>query len=331
VIFIGKLINTALGPISPDAMGITLMHEHLIFGYSGWQYDTAAPSYDRKKTAELCIEKIKQVQQYGLRTIVDATPNDGSRDPELYKMVSEETGINIICATGFYTEAEGAAAYFKMRALFSSTPKSIINEIYETFMKDITQGIGNSGVKAGVIKVGTSRDVITPYEEAILEAAAMAQKDTGVPIITHTEAGTIAPQQVEFLTSKGANVKKMMIGHMCGSADLRYHLKVLQKGPYVSFDRFGLNTVFPDILRIGTVIGLIGLGYEKQIMLSHDSIIKWLGREFSLPNSAFSLVADWNMSHIFQNIIPALKKANITEKQISTILVDNPRRLFAGE
>jgi phosphotriesterase-related protein len=307
------------------------MHEHLIFGYPGWQYDTAAPAYDREKTVELCVEMIEQARQYGLKTIVDATPNDGTRDPELYKIVSEKTGVNIICATGLYTEAEGAAAYFKSRALYSGNPRSIINEIYETFMKDITQGIGDSGVKAGVIKVGTSKDVIAPYEEAIMEAAVMAQKDTGVPIITHTEAGTMAPQQADFLIGKGADVKKLMIGHMCGNANLQYHLEVLQKGPYICFDRFGLEVIFPDVLRTGTVIGLIGLGYEKQIMLSHDSIIKWLGREFPLPEPAIPLVANWNLTHIFKNIIPMLKKANITDDQINTIMVDNPRRLFAGE
>lgn len=324
-------VNSVLGPISPGDLGVTLMHEHLIFGYPGWQYDSAAPSYDREKVAGICVEKIREVQQYGLKTIVDATPNDGTRDPELYKMVAEKTGVNIICATGLYTESEGAAAYFKSRAAFSGDPKRIVHEMYETFMKDISRGIGDSGVKAGVIKVGTSKGLITPYEEMVLEAAVMAQKDTGAPIITHTEAGTAAPRQAEFLISKGADIKRLMIGHMCGNANLQYHLEVLQKGPFIAFDRFGLDVVFPDVLRTGTVIGLIGLGFVRQIILSHDSIIQWLGRDFPLPEPALPLVANWHMAHIFKNILPALKKANITDEQINAILVDNPRRLFAGE
>jgi len=326
-----KRINAVSGPVSTDELGITLMHEHLIFGYPGWQYDSAAPAYDREATAEVCVQMINEARKFGLSTIVDATPNDGTRDPELYKMVAEKTGVHIICATGLYTEAEGAAAYFKTRAHFSGNRNGVVREIYETFMRDLTVGIGGSGVKAGVIKIGTGKGMIAPYEEMIMEAAVMAQKETGVPIITHTEAGTMGPQQAEFLLEQGADVKRLMIGHMCGNADLRYHLEVLQKGPFISFDRFGLNVVFPDTLRLGTVIGLVGLGFERQIMLSHDAICRWLGREFTLPEQAMPLVADWNLTHIFRNILPALKKAGITEAQINTMLVDNPRRLFAGE
>ncbi|MFZ5632720.1 MAG: phosphotriesterase family protein [Bacillota bacterium] len=327
----GKVINSVLGPVSTDDLGITLIHEHLIFGYPGWQYDTAAPAYDREKVAASCVEMIREARKYGLKTFVDATPNDGSRDPELYKIVAEKTGLNIICATGLYTEAEGCPVYFKTRAAFSGNPGRVVNEMCESFVRDITRGIGDSGVKAGVIKVGTSRDAIPPYEEMVLEAAAMAQKETGVPIITHTEGGTMGPQQADFLIGKGADVKKLMIGHMCGNANIQYHEEVLKKGPYIAFDRFGLDIIFPDASRTETVIGLIKLGYEKKMMLSHDCVMNWLGREFLLPEPALPLVANWNLTHIFKNILPALKKAGVTDEQINTIMVDNPRRLFAGE
>lgn len=324
-------VNSVLGSIHPDDLGVTLIHEHLIFGFPGWQYDTAAPPYDREETAAICVQKFNEAKKYGLRTIVDATPNDGTRDPELYKMVADRTGVNIICATGFYTEASGASAYYKNRAGLSKDRSKIINEIHESMIKDICQGIGHSGVKAGVIKVGTGKNSITPYEEMILEAAVMAQRDTGAPIITHTEAGTMGPQQAEFLIDKGADVKRLLIGHMCGNANLMYHTEVLNRGPYIAFDRFGFEAAFPDTLRMGAVIGLIGLGYEQKIMLSHDCVIKWLGREFPLPEQALPRVRNWGITHIFENILPALKKANISDEQIHSILVQNPRRLFAGE
>lgn len=328
-----KTVNSVLGPISPDSLGLTLIHEHLVCGYPGWQSDTAAPPYDRKKAAEICVEAIREVQQYGLKTLVDATANDLSRDPELYKMVAEKTGVNIICATGLYKEEEGSAAYFKARAAYSGNPPRIVNEMYETFMKDITEGIGGSGVKAGIIKVATSKETITPYEEMVMEAAVMAQKDTGVPIFTHTEAGTMGPQQADFLIGKGADASRLMVGHMCGNSDVQYHQEVLQKGTFISFDRFGLNIFMPDTIRTNTLIDLLGKGYEKQIMLSHDCIINWLGRDFGslLPEPVLPLVADWNLTNIFKNILPALKKANITDEQINTLMVDNPRRFFAGE
>ncbi len=324
-------VNTVTGTLAPRELGVTLVHEHLIFGYPGWGYDTAAPAYDRKKTAALCVEMIRDAQKYGLKTIIDATPNDGTRDPELYKMVSQETGINIICATGLYTEEEGAPVYFKTRAHFSGNPAGVVREMYETFMKDITVGIEGSGVKAGVIKVGTGKGKISSYEEMVLEAAVMAQKDTGVPIITHTDAGSMGPQQADYLISKGVDVKKLMIGHMCGSSDLQYHREVLQKGVFTALDRFGLDIIFPDSQRTATLLGLLREGRERQIMISQDSVMQWLGRPFTLPEPALPLVANWNISHIFKNIIPALKEAKITDSQIRTMLVDNPARLFAGE
>jgi len=137
--------------------------------------------YDREAIVRACVEALEEVKAYGVKTMVEASPNDLNRDVELDRMVSERTGINIICATGLYMEAMGKPAYLKFRSqLFDTT-----TEIYETFMKEITQGIGDTGVKAGVIKVATGHGEISAYEEMVLKAAARAQKETGVPIITH--------------------------------------------------------------------------------------------------------------------------------------------------
>lgn len=327
----GKNVNTALGPISPAELGMTLVHEHLVFGYPGWQFDTAAPAYNREQAAARCTEAVLKAKEYGVRAIVDATPNDGTRDPKLYKMVSEKTGVNIICATGLYNEAEGAVAYFKSRVALSGQPGLVVQEMYETFVKDIAEGIGDSGVKAGVIKVGTSKGQITAYEALVLEAAVKAQQETGVPIITHTEAGTMGPQQVDLLLSKGADPKRLLIGHMCGNSDVNYHLEALPKGVYLGFDRFGLGLFMPDDLRIKTVADLVKKGYAGQIMLSQDYIIQWLGRELPIAEQALPLVDNWHLTNLFEKIIPALQAAGVTRDQIDTMLVDNPRRLFAGE
>ncbi|MFZ5643844.1 MAG: phosphotriesterase family protein [Bacillota bacterium] len=323
-------VNSVLGPIAPEKLGVTLMHEHLVFGYPGWQYDSAAPSYNREKAFEVCCAMVGEAMSHGLKTVVDATPNDGHRDPELYKMVADKTGVNIICSTGLYTEEEGAPAYFKFRRNLTGGSPAITNEVYETFMKDITQGIDGTGVKAGVIKVATGRGEITPYEEMVLEAAAMAQKETGVPIITHTEAGTMGPQQADFLIGQGADSSRLMVGHMCGNADLNYSIEVLKKGVYASYDRFGLNIFMPDTQRTETVIGLIKQGFEKQIMLSQDFICFWLGRELPLMEPLLPMIANWNLTNIFKNIIPTLKNAGITDDQINTIMAENPRRLFSA-
>jgi phosphotriesterase-related protein len=320
-------VNTVLGEVSANELGITLMHEHLVFAYLGWECDAMAPPYDREVAATACVEALKEAKTYGLKTLVDATATDMGRDVELQKMVSEELGINVICATGFYTEKFGKAGYFKFR----SQTYDITTELFETLVKEITQGIGNTGVKAGVIKVATGHARISSYEEKVLKAAARAQKETGVPIITHTEAGTMGPEQADLLTSEGADPKRVAIGHMCGNADLNYQLSVLEKGVNIAFDRLGIDVLFPDKLRKACLIGLIGIGYADRILLSQDCWAYWLGRPYEFSDAAKPLLANWSYVHVFKNIIPSLREAGVSEDKINTLMVENPRRLFGGD
>ena len=321
------LVNSVSGPISSDEMGITLIHEHLVSGYSGWQFDVGSKRYDRKAIANLCISNLKKAKEYGLNTLVDATPIDLGRDVELQKIVSTKLGINIICATGLYLSALGSAGYFKFRNQISDST----TEIYETFVSEITQGIENTGVKAGVIKVATGRGKISRYEEIVLRAAARAQKETGVPIITHTEAGTMGPEQADILISEGVDPRNIVIGHMCGNCNLEYHISVLNKGPYIAFDRLGIDIEMPDLIRKACIIGLIGTGYADKIVISNDYVSLWLGRRSGLNDFIRNLGPNWSYTHIFKNIIPALKAAGVSDNNINMMLIENPKRLFKVE
>jgi len=320
-------INTVMGPVSADELGVTLMHEHLVFSYLGWECDALSPPYDREAAANVCIEALREAKSLGLKTLIDATATDMGRDVELQKIVSENLGINIICATGFYTEKYGKAGYFKFRSMVYD----IVSELCETLVKEITQGIGNTGVKAGVIKVGTGHGRISSYEEKVLRAAARAQKETGVPIITHTESGTMGPEQADLLISEGADPKRVVIGHMCGNSDLSYHVSVLEKGVNIAFDRLGIDVLFPDKLRKACLIGLIGSGYADKIFLSQDCWAYRLGRSFEFTEATKPLLANWTYVHVIKNIIPALKEAGVSQDKINALMVGNPQRLFGGD
>jgi phosphotriesterase-related protein len=195
-------------------------------------------------------------------------------------------------------------------------------------MREITEGIGKTKVKAGVIKVATGNGRISPYEEMVLRAAARAQKETGIPIITHTEAGTMGPEQADLLISEGVSPQRIMIGHMCGSADLKYHISVLEKGAYIAFDRIGLEVIHQDTVRRACIVGLISIGYADRIMLSHDSVIRMLGR--SIEEARALILPNWVPTHIFKTIIPALRESGVSAEKIKLMMVENPRRLFAG-
>lgn len=321
------MVNTVLGPVSVDDLGTTLIHEHLVLGHPGWECDALAAPYDRRAIADVCVQALEEAKAYGLKTMVEASPIDLNRDVDLARMVSERTGVNIIVATGMYMEAMGNSAYFRFRGPMADTTA----EMCETFVKEITQGIGDTGIRAGVIKVATGHGQITSYEERVLRAAARAQKDTGVPILTHTEAGTMGPEQADILISEGADPGRIVIGHIGGNANLQYHTSVLEKGAYIAFDRLGIDIMFPDSLRKACIIGLLGIGYAERIMLSHDYAPYWVGRTTGMAEIAKALMANWSYSHVFKNIVPALREAGVSDQKIESMLVGNPRRLFGGD
>jgi phosphotriesterase-related protein len=142
-------IQTVLGPIAPEDLGITLVHEHLAVGYPGWDCDPLARPYDREKMVKLCLRALEPVKSYGVKSIIDATPLDLSRDVEVMKDVSSKMQIHIVCSTGRYTEEEGKWAYLKARS--RSKIGDVYTELYEGFMKEIADGIGGTGIRPGVI------------------------------------------------------------------------------------------------------------------------------------------------------------------------------------
>ena len=322
-------IQTVRGPIAPEDLGITLVHEHMAVGYPGWDCDPLARPYDREKIVKLCLRALEPVKSRGVNSIIDATPLDLNRDVEVLKEVSSKMQLHIVCSTGRYTQEEGKWAYLRARS--RNKIGDVCTELYEGFLKEISEGIGGSGIRAGVIKVATGHGSISPFEEAALRAAARAGRETGLPIITHTENGTMGPEQASLLVGEGVKPEKIMIGHMCGNPSIQYQMNVLSKGVNISFDRFGIESFVPDRVRISMLVGLLGGGYAGRIMMSHDFMCCVSGRGGKLPEEVAGKTANWSLTHIFQNIIPALKRAGVTDEQIRTMTVDNPRRLFSGE
>ncbi|MDP2852916.1 MAG: hypothetical protein Q8O28_01570 [Smithellaceae bacterium] len=322
-------INTVLGSISSADLGITLVHEHCVVGFPGWEWDPLCGPPNRKEIVQACLKVLEPAKACGLQSIVEVTPSDLSRDVDVMKEVSEKSQINIICSTGKYTEENGVWPYLKWRNQLKLG--DLETDLYDLFMQEITSGIGQSGVKAGAIKVATSLNRVAPCEEAVLRAAARAGNETGVPIITHTEDGTMGPEQAEILMAEGMKPKRIMIGHMCGNPSLDYQREVLNKGVSIAFDRFGIEIFLSDEMRLKTLLALLGEGFAESIMLSHDYVGASFGRGGLWPEHMLPQVANWSYSHIFHNIIPALKKAGITDEQIRTMMIDNPRRLLGGE
>jgi phosphotriesterase-related protein len=322
-------VNTVTGPISVEQLGKTLIHEHFVFGYPGFQGDITLGPFNEEEQLVVAVDIARNLQSYGVKTVVDPTPNECGRNPEFLKRVSEATGLQIICATGYYYEGEGAPPYFKLRQALGSAEE----EIYEMFQKEINDGIAGTGIKPGIIKLASSKDEITEYEKMFFRAAARVQQETGVIILTHTQEGTMGPDQARFLIELGADPNKIIIGHMCGNTNPDYHKEVMNQGVRIAFDRFGIQGLVGapfDQERIQTLLALLKDGYEDQILLSHDTVNIWLGRPPVMNEQITQIMENWYPTHIFENILPELKQLNVSEKQIEKMLGENAVALFSG-
>ena len=316
-------VNTVLGPRKISELGKTLIHEHLTVGWPGWDADAAFP-FDRKEAMKVCTDVLDKLKALGVRTFVDPCPNDLGRDVEFMAEAAQKSGLNIICATGLYKENLGGSQY-RFRAAFTD----IAAEVEDLYRRELTEGIGSTGIKAGLLKCATGEQAITPYETTLLRCAAGVQKETGAPILTHTDHGSLGDQQLGIFLSEGVQPTRVAIGHSDDRADLSYHVGILDKQAFLSFDRLGLELLFPNKLRIASLIGLLGIGYEKQLLLSHDSVTCWRGRP--LPSHLLPVITDWEPTYLFRVVLPKLREVGFSEKTIDTLLIDNPHRFFAGE
>ncbi len=320
-------IQTVTGTTTPDQLGPTLVHEHLLIGYPGWEADSIRPGPSRRERLAICVDRIEEMKAHGFTAMIDPCPNDLGRDVEFMAEVAQRTRFQIICATGLYKESDGGAPYWHLRASFGGA----VEGIAELFIRELRDGIGSTGIRAGIIKVATGPGRITDYERLVFEAAAQAALETGAPITTHTDQGTAGDLQQQLLTQHGVPAHRIAIGHSCGTADHEYHMRIARGGSYLGFDRFGLDILQPDSERVTALLRLIEKGAGAQVMVSHDSVWCWLGEPFANPAVLEALRKTNHPGHFSTRIVPILKEGGASDAQIRALLVDNPRRFFAGE
>lgn len=317
-------IQTVTGPISTDDLGRTLMHEHLAIGYPGWEAATDEP-FDRAEATRVCIDHVRRLQDLGYSSMVDPCPNDLGRDVELMVAVAEATGFHIICATGLYKEHEGGHAHWEFRARF----EDVSAVMADLFVAELTDGIGTTGIRPGIIKVGTGLGDLTTHEASVFAAAARAAAATGVPITTHTEDGTLGDRQQAVLTAAGVPAHRIVIGHSCGTTDTDYHLRIASGGSYLGFDRFGIPSVTDDE-RAAALTRVIGAGAGDRVVVSHDSVWCWKGNPW--PKGLRARIAETFVPTRFDDeIIPKLRELGVADDAVHRLTHENPRRYFSGE
>ncbi len=314
-------INTTTGPIEAAALGRTLIHEHVLAGYPGWFMDTRLPPFRRADALLQVSEQFQRLHDYGVRSVVDPCPSDLGRDVEFVAEVSQRSGIALICTTGVYTEAFGIPYTFR------HLETSAITDIY---IREIEDGIGATGIKAGLIKIATGDGAVSEYERRMLTAATAAAKATGVKLISHTENCSCGHDQIDIVTGGGVAAHNLLVGHCDGRDDHAYQASLAARGAYVGFDRFGLEVFNSDAARMRNLKQMIDAGYRDRVMVSQDHVNCWLGNipGVGTPEDIKRMLPNWTMTHLFERVFPELLRMGVTQADIDALLVDNPARFF---
>jgi phosphotriesterase-related protein len=310
----GSTINTVTGPISPEALGRTLMHEHVLVEYGTAMQDSRPLGAARAHILSTCLNFANQVRGCGVTTVVDPTTTDLGRNIPLLTAVSEQTGLQIVCCTGIYS----TSTYQALRLRLGGS-----QAVTDLFIRELTEGIGDTGVKAGIIKLVTGHEIDDDDYE-LLTCCARASVETGAPIITHTE-GMLGPEQQQILHEAGVPLEKIIVGHSCISTSFNYHQQIARTGSYLGFDRFGMEGGMPDEVRVESLKKLIDAGMLNNVIVSHDSVWYWVNG----PAIGQGPYKNWKPTNFFERVIPMLTYNGVSEGQIETILTNNPRRYFS--
>jgi phosphotriesterase-related protein len=325
-------VQTVLGPIDATELGPTLVHEHVYFSYPGDALDPTG-TWTRADAVAVGIDRMQELADHGIRTFVDPCPIEMGRDPELLAEVSQRSGMQIVCATGFYLEKLGLPYYWRLRTA---------EEIAELYAHEIQNGIGDTGIKPGIIKVA-SGDPPSDLEKKVIAAAAMAAAESGLTVITHCEASDGAETQQQILAEHGADLARCMIGHQDQAEKTQQLIDVIERGSFVGVDRIGLEILSPDDHRVELITGVLGAGHGARLCLSQDHICSLRSPRFPYPvpewavevfDQLLPVVLDqmYRRPHtfIFTDFWPKLEAAGVDRATFDSILTDNPRSLFGG-
>ncbi|MCO5220303.1 MAG: hypothetical protein M9947_01820 [Thermomicrobiales bacterium] len=297
-------IMTALGPIAPSNLDLTLHHEHVVAKPMDVGRDDPDLLLD---SVDAAVAELEDAFHHGLRGIVDMTPVDYGRDPAAILWVAQRVPVHVIVITGHHKHVH-AAPWVGEKSVAEIAARSI---------DEIRGGIEGTALRAGVVKAGTSLNEITEVEGRVLRAGAHAHLATGVPISTHTDKGTMALEQIAILRAEGVDPARVIVGHLDFALEEDYLLRVLDTGAFVSFDQISKTKYAADEDRAAMLARLASRGYIDQLLISGDLARKsyWLAYE-----------GGPGFRYLIESFPVMLMEAGLSAVEVRAILVDNPGR-----
>lgn len=315
-------VQTVRGPIDAAALGPTLMHEHVFIRSPELEINWPT-GWDAKEAVVRAVERLTELGEAGIGTIVDLTVPGLGRDVALVQEVAEQVPVHIVVATGYYT-------YDKLPHFFDGRIAGLrasgVDGLDDFFLHDIEEGIAGTGVRPGILKCATDHDGVTPAVDRVLRAVARVHRQTGLPISTHTDVRTRRGlEQQQIFTEEGVDLSRVVIGHSGDSTDLDYLNALIEAGSTIGMDRFGVDAYCSTPERIDTVVKLCEQGRADHMVLSHDANCHF---DWYEPELLAQASPNWHYLHISRDVLPALRQRGVTEEQIDAMLVDVPRRIL---
>jgi phosphotriesterase-related protein len=316
-------VNTARGPIGTADLGVTLMHEHVFIMTTEITQNYPEAFGDESKREADAITRLNELKARGVDTIVDLTVIGLGRYIPRIARIAAATELNIVVATGLYTYNDVPMYFHYLGPGAELGGPEIMTDM---FVRDIEDGIAGTGVKAAILKCATDEPGVTPGVERVLRAVAVAHRRTGVPISTHTHALTRRGlEQQKIFAQEGVDLSRVVIGHCGDTTDVGYLEEIIAAGSFIGMDRFGIDPYLSFEDRVDTVVRMCERGHAEKMVLSHDAACFF----DALPEETLPLaLPNWHYFHIHNDVIPALKQRGVTQDQLDTMLITNPRKIF---
>lgn len=303
------IIMTVKGPIRASEMGSTLIHEHVLVDFIGADKITNQ-RWDKPEVIKKVLPYLKEVKDLGVRTLIECTPAYLGRDPLLLKALSDSSGLHILTNTGYYGARNNL--FLPAHAFTESAA-----QLAERWIREWEDGIAGTGIRPGFIKIGVESDSLSALHQKLVRAAAITHLKTGLTIASHTGPALPALKEIKLLKSEGVSPNAFIWVHAQAEEDYSNHVLAAKKGAWISLDGFSDDHLEKYINMINN---LKKNNLLKRVLLSHDAGWYSPGEENGGKFGAYT--------SIFTTLIPALKQAHYTEKEIEQLFVKNPMEAF---
>jgi predicted metal-dependent phosphotriesterase family hydrolase len=306
-------IVTVLGPIAPHELGATDAHDHLFLRsplLKGQEFDAL----------DKAIDEVGGAARGGLQAIVEVTPIGLGRRPAKMRAVAEATGLRIVGATGYHRDAHYDEGHWVRDAPVELLAKRILADLQQGMHPDDWLGEAPlDAARAGVIKAGASYQRISAPEERRLIAAAIGSRETGAPILVHTEIGTCGLEIIELLTREGVKADRIILAHLDRNPDLELHSQIAARGVTLEYDTPGRIKYRPDSQLLDLIVGMVHAGHSDAMMLGLDLGQRDYFRAYG---------GGPGLTYLMETFVPRLRN-RVADAAVRKILVETPARAFA--